>query len=209
MIFSISRRAVLVAALCLTACAPTPGTGPSATAAPSPSPLAATPAPVGTMVALSSQERDAFAQSYRLMVLAELDARLLLEFAQRVEGGRSSGSESTGSFLGLGAIFQAVGESLNAFAPPAALDRYWGSILTDAEATQDILTRWEDEAINASTVIAELQPVITDLNTTVADVGALLGTSYGFDPVALSAARDEVMGTIPVFFETPTPTAKP
>lgn len=209
MTLSMSRRAVLVAALCLTACAPTPGAGPSATAAPSPSALAATPAPVGTEVALTTQEREAFAQSYRLMILAELDARLLLEFAQRVEGGRISGSESTGSFLGLGAIFQAVGESLNDFKPPAALDRYWKSIIADTGSTQDIFTRWQDEAIDPSTVIAELQPVITDLNGTVADAGALLGSQYGFDPVALSAARDEVMGTIPVFFETPTPTAGP
>ncbi len=201
------RRALLLAALCLSACAPTTTAGSDVETAPAPSTITVPPA--DTAIALSAQERETFAQSYRLMVLAELDARLLLEFAQRVEAGTLTGSESQSSFLGLGVILEAVGASLNKFVPPAALDLYWMSISANAETTQAVFTRWEDEEIDSSAVIVQLQPVIADLNATVADAGALLASRYGFDPVSLSGSRDEVMGTIPVFFETPTPAAIP
>lgn len=183
--------------------APTATAQPTATVTPIP------PTPTATTVPLSEMEREAFTQAYRYMVFVEMDARLLLEYAQRIQNQSITGFQAMGSFIGIGAIFKAVDEAVTAFAAPEPLDLYWTSILRGHTQSRDIFARWADEQITSTDVIAEIEPVIADLSSTAAAVESLLGARYGFDSGELTEARAEIMDRIPAFFETPTPTATP
>ncbi len=151
-------------------------------------------------------------QTYRALVLIQVNAELLDETASRVQSGELVDSEETDVILALAGLIQGVEEALPQITPPDVLIPAWQDAVGVHEETRGIVRRWRDQEISSLQVIDDMAPVVTEIGAVVRSVEAALASEYNLDLELLAEQRQEIIARVPEIFETglaPSPTPAP
>jgi len=170
----------------------TPEAGVESTEAPEPTAtLEPTDTPEPTEIPEELEEQ--VTQLYGVVVLIQADAVLLNEAAERTAAGDLAGAEQFGLLIGLGAVVQAVDETIPEIDPPGPLAGAWEDAVAVHEQTKDIFGRWLDEEIVSTQVVEEMEPVLEEAERVSLAVEGIMAGAYGADAGELAENRHEAI----------------
>lgn len=159
---------------------------------PSPTPI---PSPTPTMAATALPEdlREQILETWRPLVVAQMNAEMLMEAAVKVQAGDLAGFESLGTLIVLAAFAEAVDESLPTVEPMPELQGSWNKMLTVHERTKETLSAWYNDEIDSAQVIEEVEPLVSDAESALTSAERVLANEYGLPTEELNAARQELL----------------
>ena len=147
-------------------------------------------------------------QNYKIFLVTQISAELLLETAQRISSGELEGMEGFALLLAIGSFTKAVDEALAETTPLDPVAPYWEDVNRLNRTTNDYIVRWIDKEIDSSIVIGEFPPVTEEIDTLVSDVEKTMSKEWGYDRKELSKFREETIDSLYEVFEgTPAPTS--
>ena len=149
-------------------------------------------------------------QTYKALVMIQAVAEALNETASRVQNGELEGFESLGAIIAVGAMAKGIEDIMPEISPPDYLIselRAARSLNTDVRL---LLGRWMDQEIDSSEVLAELTPLLNEIDSTVMDAEEKLGREAGLNTENLTETRREAMESVAQAFEAaPAGTTEP
>lgn len=188
-----------------TALATEPAATPAAadTSAPANTPLPAASAdPLSTAESgLAEAGQDPLLRAYRALVGIQLNAALVAEAVRQVEAGRVDQNELPVAALAVGALTQAVDETLPATTPPLALASQWQAAVAHHEEVKSLGGQWLLGQMSLADISAALGPIQADLQRLLAEADAVLAAEYGVEVSELTAHRERLVAAIGRVFE--------
>lgn len=166
--------------------------------------------PTPTVTSLNPTNMEEVEQTYKALVMIQAVAEALGETASRVQNGELEGFESLGAIIAVGAMAKGIEDIM----PEIAAPDYLASELRAARSLNNdvrtILGRWMDQEIDSSEVLAELAPLLDEIDSTVTDAEEKLAREAGLDTEKLTETRREAMESVAQAFETaPAATSEP
>lgn len=166
------------------------------------------PTPIATSINPTNMEE--VEQTYKALVMIQAVAEALGETASRVQNGELEGFESLGAIIAVGAMAKGIEDIM----PEITTPDYLASELRAARSLNNdvrtILGRWMDQEIDSSEVLAELDPLLDEIDSTVTDAEEKLAREAGLDTEKLTETRREAMESVAQAFETaPAATSEP
>ncbi len=193
------------------------GTSPLTTeAAPSETPLTPTavdaatlpPAPTATTApagsaepSLPSASADPLLRTYRSLVAIQTNAALVAEALAQVQAGRLDPEEMPVAALAMGALTQAVDESLPSVTPPGSVKTQWEEAVARHEEVKDLGARWLLGQMEVAEVSAAMGPIQADLERLLVEAEAAVAAQYGVSAAELTAHRVRLVAAIGGVFE--------
>jgi len=149
-------------------------------------------------------------QTYKALVMIQAVAEALNETAFRVQNGELEGFESLGAIIAVGAMAKGIEDIMPEISPPDYLAselRAARSLNNDVRA---LLGRWMDQEIDSSEVLAELTPLLNEIDSTVTDAEEKLASEADLNTENLTETRREAMDSVAQAFEAvPAATTEP
>jgi hypothetical protein len=179
----------------------------SSTEAPKLTPTTAltdTPSPSATPTPLPDDMREAIMQTYKGMLLVQLNANFLKETASKVNKGELGGFESLGAVIAVAALISGTQQAFEVIQPPEILTTDWQQAQKVHEATKDILIRWLDKDIDSGDVLNEIAGPLNEIEAALSSADHELSIRYGIDEAELRSERAAVMTSVGEIFATPT-----
>jgi hypothetical protein len=177
---------------------------PTNTPQPTPTPVdTSTPTPMPEDVIASIQH------NYAAFILAQTEAVLLNETADRVNTGKLTGFDSLGAVIAAGMLSKVVDESLPQVVQLDALKDNWAEIMSNHAKTRALLTKWLNKEIDSGAVVQGMTPILAAIDATMKNAEEVLSRQYGISRDALAKIREDAKKSLADAFSTKTPTAKP
>lgn len=169
---------------------PTDTAAPTDTPTPTPIP---SPTPTTSPTALPEDLKEEILETWRPLLVAQMNAGMLLEAAAKVQAGELAGFESLGTLIAISAFVAAVDEALPAIEPMPELQGSWNEMLTVHERTKEILAAWYNDEIDSAQVIEQAEPLVADAESALSSAERVLANEYGVPAEELSAVRQEAL----------------
>lgn len=149
-------------------------------------------------------------QTYKALVMIQAVAEALNETASRVHNRELEGFESLGAIIAVGAMAKGIEDIMPEISPPDYLASELRAARSLNNDVRTLLGRWMDQEIDSSEVLAELTPLLNEIDSTVADVEEKLAREAGLNTENLTETRREAMESVAQAFEAvPAATTEP
>lgn len=149
-------------------------------------------------------------QTYKALVMIQAVAEALNETALRVQNGELEGFESLGAIIAVGAMAKGIEDIMPEISPPDYLASELRAARSLNNDVRTLLGRWMDQEIDSSEVLAELTPLLNEIDSTVTDAEEKLAREAGLNTENLTETRREAMESVAQAFEAaPAATTEP
>jgi len=149
---------------------------------------------------------DALFQLHEAIVLMQFNAETLAQFAEHAQSGEMPATDIPASLDVLDGLVMSADFIAPFISPPDDLAGLWEAALEVHITTRDLLHNWKEGSADPSRVLEGLRPGLPRIQETVAQIEAVMTSTYGIDTGDLVAAREEALAGIrSVFDATPTP----
>ena len=175
--------------------------------APNAEPATATLPPVPTATAgtaqpgLPSASGDPLLRTYRSLVAIQMNAALVAEALGQVQAGRVGPDEMPVAALAIGAMTQAVDESLPSVTPPASVKAQWEAAVARHAEVKELGARWLLGQMDVPAVSAAMVPIQADLERLLVEAEAAVAAQYGVSAAELTAHRVRLVAALGNVFE--------
>jgi hypothetical protein len=169
--------------------------------------IAVDPTAEPTRTPLSSASLEQIEETYKALVLVQATAEVLNETAKRVQSGELEGFESFGALIAVGAVAAAVTEFLPQVSPPDYLVSEVRAARSLNDDVRTLLGRWFDREINSATVLEEMVPLLTEVDSIIQGAEEKLAREAGLSAQSLTQARQDAMAAVSEVFESTPDTA--
>lgn len=147
------------------------------------------PPPTATTDILHTQ----IIQAYQLVVLAQANAVLLVETAQRYVSGLLEDAQLMSALIALNATMMTLDEVALEISTPAILAPEMRDAMLLSMASKTVVERWLRGELDAARVIVEMRSILESFDTVVLDAERGLSSGYSFDLALLRSIRNSTL----------------
>ena len=166
----------------------------------------ATITPTETPSGLSQAEEEQLMQTYKVLLMIEINTARLLETAQRANVGDVTWVEKLGPISDVAANVDTMIESLPDMDSTSVFAPYWQDALDIQTAIKEIITQWSNLQLTAEMVISEVNTYNEEISSIMNSLHQDLISSFGVTPEQIEQGRQQLIDEINnQFYETSPP----
>lgn len=164
-----------------------------------------TPIPSPTILPISTVEKEAILQSYKVLLFIQIDVNMLEQIATKVNSGELTGFDSFGSIFTLAALVKAVDEAIPQTTVPEIMKPNWDQAISIHDTSKDLIYKWVNDEIISTDVLEKTPSLLKKIDKIMDNIEKELESSYGFDAQELNKTREDAIKSMDDIFATSTP----